>query len=345
MIDILLQYGLFLAEALTIVLAIAAVVFIVVGAARAVRQEHEEANLEVRKLNDSYADLIAPLRALAMSKKEFKAELKAQKKAHKDAAKTPADAHPPRIYVLDFHGDMRASGVAALREEITAIIAMAEKSDQVLLRLENSGGVVHEHGLAASQLARLKAHDIKLTVVVDKVAASGGYMMACIADTLVAAPFAVLGSIGVLAQLPNFHRLLDSTGIDYEMFKGGEYKRTVTLFGQNTDADREKFQADIDRTHALFKSFVAQHRPRLKLDKVATGEHWFGTECVELGLCDAIGTSDDWLLERRDDNDLFALCYSRRPPLVRRLTAAVQEASTRTLDKLTHRIWESRLGL
>ncbi len=227
MIDILLQYSLFLAEALTIVLAIAAVVFLIVGAARAVRQEHEEAHLEVKKLNDSYADLIAPLRALAMSKKEFKAEQKAQKKAHKEAAKTPADDHPPRIYVLDFHGDMRASGVAALREEITAIIALAEKRDQVLLRLENSGGVVHEHGLAASQLARLKAHDIKLTVAVDKVAASGGYMMACIADHLVAAPFAVLGSIGVLAQLPNFHRLLDNTGIDYELFKGGEYKRTV----------------------------------------------------------------------------------------------------------------------
>ncbi len=345
MIDILLQYSLFLAEALTIVLAIAAVVFLIVGAARAVRQEHEEAHLEVKKLNDSYADLIAPLRALAMSKKEFKAEQKAQKKAHKEAAKTPADDHPPRIYVLDFHGDMRASGVAALREEITAIIALAEKRDQVLLRLENSGGVVHEHGLAASQLARLKAHDIKLTVAVDKVAASGGYMMACIADHLVAAPFAVLGSIGVLAQLPNFHRLLDSTGIDYEQFKGGEYKRTVTLFGQNTDADREKFQADIDRTHALFKSFVAEHRPGLELDKVATGEHWFGTECVELGLCDAIGTSDDWLLERREDSDLFALCYSRRPPLVRRLTQAVQETSTRVLDKLMQRIWESRLGL
>jgi len=345
MIDIIMQYGLFLAEAITIVLAIAAIIFIIAGSVRALRQEHEEAHLEVKKLNDRYTDLVAPLRALALSKKEFKAEQKALKKAHKEAAKTPAQDHKPRVFVLDFHGDMRASGVASLREEITAIIAMASSGDQVLLRLENSGGVVHEHGLAASQLARLKAHDIKLTIAVDKVAASGGYMMACIADHLIAAPFAILGSIGVLAQLPNFHRLLDNTGIDYEQFKGGEYKRTVTVFGENTDADREKFQTDIDRTHDLFKHFVAEHRPSLELDKVATGEHWFGTECIELGLCDAVGTSDDWLLQRRDEMELFALAYSRRPPLAKRLSQAVQEAPARALDKLSQRVWENRLGL
>ena len=345
MIDIILQYSLFLAEAVTIVLAIAAVVFLIAGALRAVRQEHEEAHLEVKNLNDRYADLIAPLRALALSKKEFKAEQKAHKKYRKEAAKTPAEAHRPRIYVLDFHGDIRASGVAALREEITAVIAMAGTGDQVLLRLENSGGLVHEHGLAASQLARLKPHGIKLTVAVDKVAASGGYMMACIAEHLIAAPFSILGSIGVLAQLPNFHRLLNHSGIDYEQFKGGEYKRTVTVFGENTDADREKFQADIDRTHALFKRFVAEHRPDLELDKVATGEHWFGSECLDLGLCDAVGTSDDWLLEHRQEADLFALHYSRRPPLIRRLTQALQDSPARALDKVLQRIWESRLGL
>ena len=345
MIDTLLQYGLFLAEAVTIVLSIFAVVFIVTGATRAMRQENDEAHLEVKKLNERYDDLIAPLRALALSKKELKAERKSNKKALKEAAKAPATDSRPRIYVLDFHGDLRASGVASLREEISAIIAMADKQDQVLLRLENSGGTVHEHGLAASQLARLKAHDIKLTVAVDKVAASGGYMMACIADHVMAAPFAILGSIGVLAQLPNFHRLLDSTGVDYEQFKGGEFKRTVTMFGENTDADREKFQTDIDRTHDLFKHFVAEHRPELVLEKVATGEHWFGSECVDLGLCDSIGTSDDWLMEHRKESDLFSLCYTRRPPLVRRLGQALQEAPAKVLDKISQRVWESRLGL
>ena len=191
---------------------------------------------------------------------------------------------------------MRASAVASLREEVTAVLAFARPEDEVLVRLENTGGLVHEHGFAASQLMRVRNRGIRLTVSVDRIAASGGYMMACVADRIVAAPFAILGSIGVLAQIPNFHRLLDRHGIDFEQFKGGEYKRTVTLFGENTDADRDKLRQDIEEIHAIFKHFVVEQRPGLDVEKVATGEHWLGRRAKDLGLCDELMTSDDYLL-------------------------------------------------
>ena len=108
------------------------------------------------------------------------------------------------------------------------------------------------YGLAASQMQRIRDKKLKLTVCVDKVAASGGYMMAVVADKIIAAPFAVLGSIGVLAQVPNFHRLLKKHDVDFEMLTAGKYKRTLTMFGENTDKGREKFQEDIEDTHVLF---------------------------------------------------------------------------------------------
>ena len=130
-----------------------------------------------------------------------------------------------------------------------------------MVRLESGGGLVHGYGLAAAQLVRLKDAGLTLTVCVDKVAASGGYMMACVADKVVAAPFAVIGSIGVVSQLPNFHKWLKNHDVDYEMFTAGDYKRTVTVFGENDAEDRAKYQEELEQTHALFKHFVNTYRP------------------------------------------------------------------------------------
>ena len=224
-----------------------------------------------------------------LGSRERKAAAKARKREAKARRKEDRSGRP-RVFVLDFKGDIRASAVASLREEVTAVLSFARPEDEVLVRLENAGGLVHEHGLAASQLMRVRQRGIALTVSVDKVAASGGYMMACVADRILAAPFAILGSIGVLAQIPNFHRLLDSHGIDFEQFKGGEYKRTVTMFGENTDADREKLRQDIEDIHAIFKTFVTEQRPGLDIDRVATGEHWLGRRAKDLGLCDTLVT-------------------------------------------------------
>jgi serine protease SohB len=194
------------------------------------------------------------------------------------------------------------------------------------VRIENAGGTVHEHGLAASQLARLRAKGIHLTVAVDKIAASGGYLMACVADRIVAAPFAVLGSIGVLAELPNFHRLLERHGVDFELHTAGEYKRTLTLFGENTEAARQKLQEQLNETHTLFKDYVHEFRPALDLERVATGEYWHGNQAVELGLVDAIQTSDDLLLTEHEHRDLLQLKYTAKKKPIERLLASLQAA-------------------
>lgn len=213
------------------------------------------------------------------------------------------------IYVIDFKGSMDAKEVNYLREEISAILLVASNNDQVLLRLESAGGLVHSYGLAASQLQRLRNKGIFLTVVVDKMAASGGYMMACVANHLIAAPFAVIGSIGVVAQLPNFHRFLKRHEIDIELHTAGEYKRTLTLFGENNDRGRQKLIEELQTTHQLFKKFIQDMRPTLDIDTVATGEHWFGIQALEKNLIDELGTSDDFILQKQDQCKLISVRY------------------------------------
>ena len=269
--------------------------------------------------------------------KQFKKQTKADDKLKKQRAKSGAvEVTKPCLYVLDFKGSMDAHEVTSLREEISAVLAVASAQDEVLLRLESPGGVVHGYGLAASQLERLRKGGIRLTVAVDKVAASGGYMMACVADRIVAAPFAIIGSIGVVAQIPNFHRLLKKNDIDVELHTAGQFKHTLTLFGENTEQGREKFREDLNETHELFKRFVHEQRPSLDIDSVATGEHWFGSQAKEKGLIDAIGTSDDLLIAELDNHEVIAVRYTRRKRLMDRFTGSVAES----VDRLLLRWWQ-----
>lgn len=228
--------------------------------------------------------------------------------------------------MLDFDGDIKATAVDALRDEISAILQVAATGDAVLLRLESSGGMVHSYGLASSQLVRLRDKGIHLTVAVDKVAASGGYMMACVADRIVAAPFAIVGSIGVVAQLPNFHRLLEQHHIDFELHTAGQHKRTLTMFGENTDGAREKFKQELEEAHGLFKQFILTYRAGLDIEQVATGEHWFGTRALELNLIDAIQTSDDILLDAAKDRQLYRVEYKPKLSLQDKIASAVDSA-------------------
>ena len=230
-----------------------------------------------------------------------------------------------------------------LRQEISALLAVAVPGrDEVVVLLESPGGVVHGYGLAASQLARVRDAGVSLTICVDKVAASGGYMMACLANRLLAAPFAIVGSIGVVAQIPNFHRLLKKNDIDVELMTAGQYKRTLTLLGENTEAGREKFQQDIDETHQLFKNFVQQWRPQVDIEVVATGEHWFATQAIELKLVDALQTSDDYLRHRATDADLFALHWRQRKTLGQKLGLAAEESADRVLIRWWQRATQAR---
>lgn len=329
MTEFLLQYGLFFAKAVTWVAAIFLVAAIAANFVHHLRAQATD-HLEARNLNLRFRDLADSVKHVLLSPDQWKRELKAHKaedKARARSHKGGAAAAPlrPRVFVLDFHGDLTASPVASLREEISAVLQVAGAGDEVVLRLESEGGVVHGYGLAASQLRRLRDKGLKLTVAVDKVAASGGYLMACVADRILAAPFAIVGSIGVVGQLPNFNRLLKKHEIDYELHTAGEHKRTLTVFGENTEAGRAKFRETLEDAHALFKSFIVENRPQVPIDEVATGDHWFGTRALALKLVDELKTSDDYLLERAAACDLYELRYKRHRGVVERVAGSLQK--------------------
>ncbi len=329
MSEFFFEYGLFLTKASTLVIALLALVAgvaVIVGRGREMGRE----KLEIKKINEKYQLMTNTLNEQILSKDELKRVEKEEKKRDKKHKKE-AQPDRKRIYVLNFDGDIKASAVESLREEITAVLTVAKPSDEVFLKLESGGGMVHAYGLAASQLNRLRDYNIPLTIAVDKVAASGGYMMACVADRIIAAPFAIIGSIGVVAQIPNFHRLLQRHDIDFEQLTAGEYKRTLTLFGENTDKGREKFQEELEDTHSLFKDFIAEHRPQVKIDQVATGEHWPATRAVRYNLVDELMTSDDYLLKHSKDADLFEITYTIHKSIGARLGWLAQNTIDRIL--------------
>lgn len=317
----LTEYLLFAAKALTVA-ALCMLPFIaLVVMIRASRRGGPPASLTIERINDQLLDLELDMQAQLLSAKDFKQRLKDSKKQRKAAHETPPAR---RLFVCDFEGDLRAEAVSSLRQEISAVLSVAGADDEVLVTLESGGGTIHGYGLAASQLQRLRDRNIPLTVAVDKIAASGGYMMACVANRIIAAPFAIIGSIGVVAQIPNFNRLLRKNDIDFELVTAGRYKRTLTMFGENTAEGRAKFQADIDDAHALFKEFVAQHRPLLDLEAVGTGEYWFGTRALDLGLVDQLATSDAYLIEAARERAVYRVRYARPRSLLDKLVSPVR---------------------
>ncbi|EGT5660714.1 protease SohB [Cronobacter dublinensis] len=337
------EYGLFLAKIVTVVVAIAIVITLIANLTQ--RKKAQRGELRVTRLGEEYKEMKEEVAAALLDPHQHKQWHKNQKKKNKQEAKAAkarakrgeaAPAGKPTLYVLDFKGSIDAHEVSALREEVTAVLAVAKPQDEVLLRLESPGGVVHGYGLAASQLQRLRERQIPLTVAVDKVAASGGYMMACVANNIVAAPFAIIGSIGVVAQIPNFNRLLKRNDIDIELHTAGQYKRTLTLLGENTEEGREKFREDLNETHQLFKEFVHSMRPSLDIDAVATGEHWYGVQAQEKGLVDEISTSDDLIIARMQERDVVSLRYMQRKRLMDRFTGSAAQS----LDRLLLRWWQ-----
>lgn len=343
-LEFLSDYGLFLAKAITIVVAI---LFVVVGIIAAGGRHKKESGgqIEVTFLNDEYDEHEHVIKSVILDEAQLKAEHKAEKKqqkAEKKQKKDDTDDAKKRVYVLTFDGDVKASAVSNLREEITAILTVATPDDEVVLCLESPGGMVHTYGLAASQLSRITKKNIPLTVVVDAVAASGGYMMACIGNKILAAPFAVIGSIGVVAQLPNFHRLLKKNDIDFELFTAGEHKRTVTMFGENTDKGKAKFVEELEDTHELFKSFVSEHRPQVNVAEVATGEVWYGQRAIENNLIDDIQTSDEYLMSKRGDSNIYKVSFEAKKTLQEKLGFAAQSMTEGVVNKLVERFSNNR---
>lgn len=312
-LEFLYEYGMFLAKAVTIVAAFIAVIIVVL--ASTVKHKSDKGELRITNLSEELEDLKHSLKEELLSKKQFKAYEKQLKAEEKAKDKSNEEETKGKVFVIDFKGSIDAAEVASLREEISAILTIAEKGDEVIVNVESGGGMVHGYGLASSQLDRLRQAEIPLTICVDKVAASGGYMMACVANKVYAAPFAIVGSIGVVAQLPNFNRLLKKHEIDYEQHTAGDFKRTLTVFGENTDEGRQKFQQELEETHVLFKAFVGKYRPQLDLVKVATGEHWYGQQAIELGLIDGISTSDDVVMKLATERTVYKVRYQVRKKL------------------------------
>jgi len=345
-LEFLYEYGLFLAKTVTFVVAVVAIIAMV--AASAIKQKHKKGELEITDLSEQFEEVEQEVIHALLNDEELKQKEKADKKSAKEKAKedkllakkqaksgTEGELETKsKVFVIDFKGSIDAKEVSSLREEVTAILSVATKNDEVFVRLESGGGMVHGYGLASSQLDRIRQQEIPLTVSVDKVAASGGYMMACVANKIIAAPFAILGSIGVIAQLPNFNKLLKKNDIDFEQFTAGEFKRTVTMFGENTEKGKEKFIEELEETHVLFKDFVAEHRASLDLDKVATGEHWFGTKALELGLIDTIQTSDDYLQKLSKSHKVVAIKYEVKKGLAEKFAKAASLSVDSVFGKL-----------
>ncbi len=340
--EFLTEYGLFLAKVITFVVAAIVVISIIVSATHKERDDQDDAGeLKIRKLNEKYRELRETIQSRLMSDSERKLFGKARKKAQKAEKKAEKALHKqseaeaeskPRLFVLDFNGDIKASDTDTMRRAITAVLSVANpERDEVLIRLESGGGLVHAYGLAAAQLDRIRSKGIRLTACIDKVAASGGYMMACVADRIVASPFAVLGSIGVVAQLPNFHRLLKKNDVDFEVLTAGEHKRTLTMFGENTDKGRQKFLEDLEDTHVLFKEYVSERRPDVDIAAVANGDIWFGKRALDVKLIDEIKTSDEYLIEACDRADVISVAYQRKRSLPEKLGLAMSVALENTV--------------
>ncbi len=332
------DYSLFILKLVTLVF-IPVVIF---WGLFSMKQRSQDNELVITDLSKKVAEYTEKLKDYHLDESALKQVEKQRKKANKKLARQQKaeKIHPtrkPHLFVLDFKGDIVASQTSSLREEISAIIAAAQVGDEVLLRLESPGGIVTGYGLAASQLTRLKKHQIPLIVAVDKIAASGGYMMACVADKIIAAPFAILGSIGVVAQVPNIHRLLKKHDIDVDVMTAGEYKRTVTLLGENTEKGKAKFQQELEETHTLFKNFVTENRPTLNLEKLATGEHWFGQQALALNLIDKIATSDDLIMQSIENKTVLALKFKQKKSLLAKISKQMEESSERILMKLLNK--------
>ncbi len=330
----LYEFGLFLAKTLTIVAAIAVIIGLIAGL-KEKNTGSSKGKIQIDDLSEEMLQWKDQLLNYVQSddqedEENDAAESKKWWQWWKKADKTTEEKQPI-VYVLDFNGDVEAEEVASLRAEVTAILQTATTEDEVVLRLTSPGGVVHGYGLAAAQLTRIRDASIPLTVAVDEVAASGGYLMAAVANKIIASPFAIVGSIGVVAQLPNFHRLLEKYDIDYEQFTAGKYKRTVTMFGQNSDEAKAKFTEELEAVHHIFQTFVGQYRPQINLDEVATGEHWLAKQAIDLHLVDILMTSDAYLLERSENAKLLKITYQEKADIGKRLSQFLSRLQQRLL--------------
>ncbi len=350
MLEFISEYGLFLAKSVTVLVTFVIAVLAVFAASSKSAPMSQKGSVTVRKINDVYDEYQDCLEKHIFDedsqktlkkerKKEFKKQQDIKKKAKKGSGSDQAPVNKPRTFVVEFNGDVKASAVDNLRQEVNAILLVASAHDEIVIDLESPGGMVHTYGLAASQLSRIKAAGIPLTICVDRVAASGGYLMACVGNKILAAPFAIIGSIGVLAQIPNFNKALKRFDVEYDVMTAGEYKAPITMFGENTEKGKHKLQTELEETHELFKSFINDNRPSVDTHDVATGEVWYGQQAINKSLVDEIMTIDDYLMVKRSSSDIYQIAFEEKKSFSDKLSglsaALVQKTSESLLSSLS----------
>ncbi|MBK9322302.1 MAG: protease SohB [Bdellovibrionaceae bacterium] len=327
--------ALFAAQAAIIVFALSSLIILI---ALVAAKSQDKPELEIELLHKKYKHFANILKSAILNKDEQKEEKKKQKKSDKEQK----HQHQSNVFVIDFNGDIKASATDHLREEISAILNVATPQDEVVIRVESPGGVVHGYGLAASQLLRVREKNIPLTICVDKVAASGGYLMSCVGNKILSAPFAIIGSIGVIAQVPNFHQILKKHDVDYKEYTAGEYKRTISILGEITPKGEEKFKEQLEATHSLFKQWVGHYRPQLEMSKVATGEYWYGQQALELKLVDELSTSDDYLAKLSEHRHVIKVNYMKKQKLADKLSHLLGNLAESTLLKVYEKIEQKK---
>ena len=326
--EILVDYLIFLLKVFTIALAITLPLLIIIGSSK--NKSQPKGKLSITNLSDKFEDMGNALKGSLMNPKELK---KFNKDLSKDKKKKNKTENEETVFVLNFNGDIQASEVEKLKQEVNSILLSESQCKEVVLKVESGGGSAYAYGLCAAELKRLVDNEISLTVCIDKVAASGGYLMSCVATKIIAAPWAIVGSIGVIAQLPNFHRLLKKNSIDYEMHTAGAFKRTLTTLGENTEEGREKFKSELEDLHLIFKNFVKEQRPQVDTEIVATGEVWQGEEAVKVGLVDSLETSDNYLVNLSKEAKLLEIEFVEKKNLTERFAFSMQLIIEKTLFK------------
>ena len=338
MIELLIEYCFFLLKVITITFIIVIPILMIVSSSRH-KTMGDKGQLIIKNLSEKFESMGTSVRGSQMDTKTYKKFIKEKEKKRKQniKKKNKSSKQKAAVYVLNFKGDVMASDHDKLKQEINAILASKTSCKEVVLKVESGGGSAYAYGLCAAELKRLVDNKIKLTVCIDKVAASGGYLMSCVASKIIAAPWALVGSIGVIAQMPNIHRLLKDNLIDFEMHTAGQFKRTLTVFGENTEEGRQKFISELEDLHIVFKDFVKENRPNVDAMKVSTGEVWQGQKALALGLIDAIQTSNDYLLNLSDKFNLYEVEYHEKKSLGDRLAYGTQAF----IDQLILRVQES----
>ena len=326
--EILVDYLIFLLKVFTIALAITLPLLIIIGSSK--NKSQPKGKLSITNLSDKFEDMGNALKGSLMNPKELK---KFNKDLSKDKKKKNKTENEETVFVLNFNGDIQASEVEKLKQEVNSILLSESECKEVVLKVESGGGSAYAYGLCAAELKRLVDNEISLTVCIDKVAASGGYLMSCVATKIIAAPWAIVGSIGVIAQLPNFHRLLKKNSIDFEMHTAGAFKRTLTTLGENTEEGREKFKSELEDLHLIFKNFVKEQRPQVDTEVVATGEVWQGEEAVKVGLVDSLETSDNYLVNLSKEAKLLEIEFVEKKNLTERFAFSMQLIIEKTFFK------------